>query len=72
MSEKKVYLGDSVYAAFDGFHIVLTTDNGHRPSNKIALEDTVIKALLSYIERIYNVKITTANKAEVDHDADSV
>ena len=26
--KKKTYLGDSVYAEFDGFHLILTTENG--------------------------------------------
>jgi hypothetical protein len=28
MDEQKSYLGDSVYADFDGFAIILTTENG--------------------------------------------
>ena len=50
----KVYLGDSVYAAFDGYHIVLTTENGlpDDPSNTIALEPQVLQALNLYAERL--------------------
>lgn len=50
----KVYLGDSVYAAFDGYHIVLTTENGYLtdPSNTIALEPNVLAALNIYAERL--------------------
>lgn len=46
---KKVYLGDSVYADFDGFHVVLTTENGFGPTNTIMLEDTVLNALNKYV-----------------------
>ena len=37
----KQYLGDSVYAQFDGYHVILTTENGYNddPRNRIALED---------------------------------
>lgn len=51
---KKVYLGDSVYAQFDDYHVILTTENGmpSDPSNMIALEPTVIVALTEYIERL--------------------
>jgi hypothetical protein len=43
---KKTYLGDSVYASFDGWHVVLTTENDDRgPSNTIALEPEVLTAL---------------------------
>ena len=48
--EKKVYLGDSVYATFDGLYIWLTTENGYEddPRNKIALEPAIFAALLKY------------------------
>lgn len=45
--EKKIYLGDSVYASTDGYHIILTTENGmpDDPSNLIAMDDQVLSAL---------------------------
>ena len=47
---EKMYLGDSVYAQFDGYHIVLTTENGlpTDPSNTIALEPAVMLALIRF------------------------
>jgi hypothetical protein len=48
MKEQKQYLGDSVYADYDGYHIVLTTENGYGPSNTIALEPIVYEALMKY------------------------
>ena len=50
----KRYLGDSVYANFDGYHVVLTTENGlpDDPSNQIALEPQVLDALNNYAEYI--------------------
>jgi hypothetical protein len=48
----KDYLGDSVYAAWDGHHIVLTTENGYGPSNTIALDPGVIRALEDYQKRL--------------------
>ena len=46
----KQYIGDSVWADFDGYRIVLTTENGipSRPSNKIAIEPSILKALNRY------------------------
>lgn len=41
----KTYLGDSVYAAFDGFGVVLTIENGGDPQATIVLEPEVIHAL---------------------------
>jgi hypothetical protein len=48
----KQYLGDSVYAKFDGYHIVLTTENGYPddPRNTIALEPDVFDALNRYVD----------------------
>ena len=48
----KEYLGDSVYADFDGYHIILTTENGFGPSNTIALEPPVLLALDDYRKRL--------------------
>ena len=52
----KTYLGDGVYAEFDGFGIVLTTENGSPiPTNTIYLEPSVLQALYSFTtERIKN------------------
>lgn len=50
----KIYLGDSVYAKFDGYQIWLTTENGlpDDPSNTIALEPSVQISLVKLFERI--------------------
>lgn len=50
----KVYLGDSVYAQHDGYHVILTTENGYHddPRNQIALEPPVLRALNEYVERL--------------------
>lgn len=60
----KEYLGDSVYAQYDGYHIVLTTENGlpNDPSNIIALEPEVIDALVRFRKRI---KITSVASNEI-------
>lgn len=45
--DNEIYLGDSVYAKFDGYGIELTTRNGYPddPRNKIYLEPIVLEAL---------------------------
>ena len=48
----KVYLGDGTYAQFDGFHLILTTENGIETTNTVYLEDWVFNALLRYAEEI--------------------
>lgn len=51
---EKMYLGDSVYAEFDGYNIELTTRNGlpDDPSNTIVLEPQVLHALDLFREQI--------------------
>jgi len=52
MKSVKAYLGDSVYADFDGYAVVLTTENGLGPSNTIVLEPEVIAALDRYVKQL--------------------
>jgi hypothetical protein len=51
--EDKHYLGDSVYVRFDGYALVLTTENGDGfPVDEIVLEPEVAGALISFIDRL--------------------
>lgn len=47
----KTYVGDGVYAEFDGFGIVLTTEDGVSVSNMIYLEPDVLRAINRYAGR---------------------
>lgn len=69
MSKSKYadYLGDSVYADFDGHGIILTTENGIEASNTIVLEPSVLQAFARYQERLghlLRVEIDLKKKAE--------
>lgn len=48
MAMNKDYLGDGVYAEFDGYQVWLSTLEGHR----IALEPAVYIALGRYVDRL--------------------
>ncbi len=50
----KIYLGDSVYARFDGYGIVLTTENGYGASNTIVMEPEVVRALEEFVAKLRN------------------
>lgn len=50
--DTKVYLGDAVFAAYDGYHVVLTTENGIAITNEIYLEPHVYQALIKYVEQL--------------------
>lgn len=47
------YLGDGVYASFDGYHINLAVN--HHLNHVIALEPEVIQTLKEYIIKIENL-----------------
>jgi len=44
------YLGDGVYASFDGYHINLAVN--HHDNHVVALEPEVLIALQAYIKQI--------------------
>jgi hypothetical protein len=48
----KSYLGDALYADFDGHDVILTTENGVHISNTIYLEPEVVAALLEYLKEL--------------------
>lgn len=48
----KQYLGDGVYAKYDGFAVVLTTEDGVRVTNTVVLEPEVYGALVKFVERL--------------------
>jgi len=48
----KDYLGDGVYAEYDGLGFVLTTEDGVHTTNRIVLEDYVYRALVRWVERV--------------------
>jgi len=50
--DKKMYLGDGVYASYDGYHIVLTTEDGISVQNRICLEPDVYNKLGSFVKLI--------------------
>ncbi len=52
MSGRKTYLGDGAYADFDGYSVILTTEDGIRATNTIVLEPEIMRALISYAMRV--------------------
>lgn len=57
-SQFRKYIGDGVYADFDGYNIVLTTEDG---TNRIVLEPDVWNDLMNYyqwvLEKLYKDKL---------------
>lgn len=48
--DKKRYLGDGVYIEDQGYHLVLTTENGIATTNTIFLDSQVVEALIKYVK----------------------
>lgn len=46
------YLGDAVYASFDGYHVWVETSNGLGLTNSVALDPDVFARLIAYQENI--------------------
>ena len=49
------YIGDAVYASFDGYHFWLSTSDGLMVTNEIALDSFVMDSLKSYVKYIYEM-----------------
>ena len=57
----KVYIGDAVYADYDGLAIILTTEDGRDETNRIVLEPREWKKLSEYVQGL-KTAIKTATK----------
>jgi hypothetical protein len=68
---RREYLGDSVYVEVcDEGMLKLTTHNGYPddPRNVIYLDDSVLHALLGYVERLRNSVAHPGEDVEVEMD----
>ncbi len=52
LPRRKIYLGDGAYVTFDGYGLMLTTENGVETTNEIYLEPNVYEALVGYVARL--------------------
>jgi hypothetical protein len=53
---KEVYLGDGLYASYDGYHLCLRAPRGY-DDHEVFLEPAILQEFLSFIEKTFNVKI---------------
>lgn len=51
-SMPKEYLGDGAFIEFDGYALVLTTEDGYSTTNRIVLEPQVYDALTQFVARL--------------------
>ena len=53
----KSYLGDGLYACFDGNYLWLEAYDGIAVSNRVGLEDTVMHALVRFAARCFHESV---------------
>lgn len=58
MADTREYLGDGLYAEFDGHQIRLWADVGDR-IHEVYLEPDVLAAFLRYVERLKGASVAT-------------
>jgi hypothetical protein len=65
------YIGDSVYAAYDGFMLTLYTDNGMGPSNIVHLEPGLLERVVGFRDRAAeHLKMEAEAQETTDDDDD--
>lgn len=52
LQNETTYLGDGVYAQFDGYHIWLLVGSHDYPTDKVAIEPEVFLALTSFAKKV--------------------
>lgn len=52
LDRDKVYLGDGLYAEYDGWQIKLYASNGVEATDTVYLEPSVLAAFERYVERL--------------------
>lgn len=63
-NQHDAYLGDGVYASFDGYQIWLAVN--HHENKQVALEPGVLESFLAYVGRVYGLTITVTKEASHD------
>lgn len=50
--QKPVYLGDGLYARFDGYQIYLMANSHEHPTDTVALDTHTLSAFIKYIDSL--------------------
>lgn len=67
----KEYIGDGVYALFDGYGIELRANDFDSPTDMIYIEPSVFEALVRFNQRCKEQKIKEVNDASNDQPVES-
>ena len=66
----ETYLGDGLYASYDGYHFILRTPRGHR-DHWVYLDPQVLEAFLIYIGKVTNSDIAFLSRVKPIEGASS-
>lgn len=58
------YIGDGVYANYDGFHILLRKNSHENEESEIALEPDVFHVLVNFAQALFFKKVSDETKEE--------
>ena len=61
--ERKQYLGDGAYVSFDGYAVVLTTEDGVSVTNRVVLEPQILSHFEEWVERL-RLSVETPEQAD--------
>ena len=56
MLNEKIYLGDGLYANFDGYQIALSAENGIYAHDTVYLDPFVLEKFLTYVNKLKGLK----------------
>ena len=56
MPDKSTYLGDGLYAEYDGYSIWLKANHHKHPTDKVCLEPAVLVSFIRFASQYFNLK----------------
>ena len=64
------YLGDGLYADFDGYQIELYASNGVNTTNRVFLDPQVLEQFINYVEQLKESLTKRTNRGTVIEGVD--
>jgi len=68
-TEKQIYLGDGVFASYDGYNMKLKCDCMSE-LNTIILEPEILESLIRHIANCYKLNIVVTKRKDIHDDGD--
>lgn len=61
----ETYLGDGLYASYDGYQIKLRAPSGG-VDNKVYLDPNTMNEFVQFVENTFNLRITVGSRSDAD------